>query len=170
MKIVKVIICAIVVSFLFNIASSVHAASLLNSLEVEGIGALDVSSRKTWNLSYSTSYDYVNINATGGEGVNIQGAGKVSLKEGANSIVITASNGSQSETYTINLNVTKKSGGTSAVDPKDGTTSNKYDKDATDIKNPETGAFVNFTLLSILAITSLVTMITFLRKKSFYNI
>ena len=169
MKLVKVTICAIIVSFIFTVASSVHAAGLLTGLEIEGIGALDVSSKRSWTLGLTTPYDYANITATAAEGVTVEGAGKVSIKEGANTITITASSGGQSETYTINLNVTKKSGGAGAVvDPKDGTVS--YDKDATDIKNPETGAFMNYTLLIGTCIISIAVITKFAKKKIFYNI
>ena len=169
MKIVRVLICAIIVSFLFTITSTVNAAGLLTGLEVEGIQPLDVASKRTWTLSFSTSLDYANVKATAAEGVTVEGAGKVSIKEGANQIVVTAKSGSSTETYTINLNVTKKTGGSGAVvDPKDGTVS--YDKDAGDIKNPETGAFMNCSLIAFAVVTSLITIKRFAKKNKFYNI
>ena len=169
MKIVKVLICAVVVSFLFSITTTVKAAGLLTGLEVEGIGSLSVSTKNSWNLGFSTSYDYVTITATAAEGVTVTGDGQVPIKEGANSIVVTATNGTQTDTYTINLNVTKKAGGSGAVvDPKDGTVS--YDKDATDIKNPETGAFMNCSLIAFAIGSSLFTLIKLRKKTRFYNI
>ena len=169
MKVVKILICAIIVSFLFTITSTVNAAGLLTGLEVEGIGALNVSSKRSWNLGFSTSLDYVTVTATAAEGVTVEGDGKVSIKEGANAIVITAKSGSTTETYTINLNVTKKAGGNGAVvDPKDGTVS--YDKDAGDIKNPETGAFMNCSLIALAIGASLITIVSVSRKNKFFNI
>ena len=142
----------------------------MSNLEIEGIGALGIMSKNTFNLGFSTSFDYVTITATpAGEGITVTGVGQVPIQEGANQLVVTATNVSQSETFTINLNVTKEAGGTGAVvDPKDGTVS--YDKDATDIKNPETGAFMNCSLMLLAIGGSLIAIVGISRKKKFFNI
>lgn len=143
---------------IFVIPLNVNAASLLSDIQVEGIGSINLS-KKSFNLSLATPYDYANIYATPVDSsVTVEGAGQVAIQEGVNTITVTASNGSQSETYTINLNVSRN---TSEV---------KYDKNGDIITNPETGSFVNYVLFGIIGIVSLILIVNLLRKKKFYNI
>lgn len=151
---------AVLLIVIFLIPINVNAASLLSDLQVEGIGSLELN-KNSWNLSLGTPYDYVNITATPiDSSVTVEGAGQVAIQEGANTITITASNGSQTENYTINLNVTKKSGsvGTGAV---------SYDKDA-NIINPETGAFLPLGIIITIGIGAIVSIV-YLRKNKVFN-
>ena len=137
---------------------SVKAETLLTSLEIEGIGQLGLS-RKVFNLGYQTPFDYVNIKATAPEGVTIEGAGKVPVNPGHNTIVVKASNETATDTYTINLNVTKK--GSAAA--------NASSNNSEDIKNPNTGAFVS--IISVSAISLIVLgLIIAARRKKLYRI
>lgn len=145
----------LVIAALLVLPFSVKAESLLTGLEIEGIGSLGLS-RKVYNLSYSTPFDYVNIKATAPEGVTVEGAGKVSVQPGANTIVVKASNGTATDTYTINLNVSKK-----------GTAANSDNND--DIKNPNTGAFIG--IAGIVTIALIVTgSVVIARKSKLYRI
>ena len=148
------------IGLLLIIPINASAESLISSIEVEGIGPLNLS-KKTWNLGYSTSFDYVNITATpASDGVTIKGDGKVDIKEGNNNIVITATNGSATESYTINLNVTKKDGKGSA----------SYDKDGNVTSNPETGAFLNVTLISAALLCSIAILYLTRKKQKFFHL
>ena len=143
----------------------VSAASLLSSLEIQGMnGGLNLS-KNTWNINFETSFDYVNITATPVDSsVVVEGDGKVSIQEGANQIIVTATSNGKTETFTINLNVVKK---TSSSKGK----SVSYDKDAADdIKNPETGAFLNVTLIAIAIISSLFVIKAVFKNQKFYRI
>lgn len=150
--------CLITLILMIFLPFKINAASLLSNLDVEGVGQLNLSKRN-WNLAFTTSLDYVNISATPIDSLTtVEGTGRINIKEGTNTITITASNGSQTETYTINLNVTKVQGKV--------TTS--YDKDGNPLKNPNTGAFISigsFLLLSVLMVISLV----YLRKYSLFR-
>lgn len=143
----------IVLILLVLLPLKINAASLLSNLEVEGIGSLNLSKR-SWNLGFSTSLNYVNITATPSDSsVIVEGDGKINIKEGSNLITITASKGSEKETYTINLNVTKK----------DGTSGTSYDKDGNELKNPNTGAFMSLAFFGVLSVLPIISLI-YLRK------
>ena len=151
---------------LFVLPFKVNAASLVSSINVEGIGDLNMS-RNPMVYGFSTSLSYANVKATPvSENVKITGDGKVDIKEGENTITITANDGSNTETYTVVLNVTKKAGNTGTA------TSNStvsYDKDGNELKNPATGAFMNIELAVIGSITLLFGAIKLNSKKKLFN-
>ncbi len=161
MKNLKRVLVLFVLGVLFVLPSKVNAASLITGINIEGIGDLGLS-RRTYDLGYSTSFDYVNITATAVEGVNVEGAGKVSIKEGLNTIVISASDGKTSDSYTINLNVTKISGNAnSAV---------SYDKDGNKLENPNTGAFANVALIGLAILGGALVIIKIQKSKKLYKL
>ncbi len=152
----------ILLALLLIIPIKASAASLLSKLEVEGIGELSLS-KTSWNLQLTTSLDYANIIAVPTEEtVIIEGDGKVSVQEGQNQIIVKASKEEQVETYTINLNVIKSSVSTNASDPK------IVDDSGTDVKNPDTGSFISYTIMAILAGSLLVIILK--NKKKIFNI
>ncbi len=104
----------------------VNAASLVTGITVDGIGDLKMD-RNTWNLSLTTTLDYVDIDVTYLDGVTIEGAGKVDVQEGDNEIIIKASNGTTTEEYKVNIKIARPT----------------YDSDG----NPETGAFIPSVLI-----------------------
>ena len=159
MNLVRIIIATIILSVILAIPFSVNASALLSDLQVEGIGSVNIS-KKSYNLSLTTPYDTANIIATPADSsVTVEGAGQVPIQEGANTITVTATNGTQSETYTINLNVSRSTQGEV-----------KYDKNGNVINNPETGSFINYALFGLIGAISLLLIINLLRKKKFYNI
>ena len=156
----NIISLIIAIGILLILPIKVSASTLLSSIEVEGIGTLNLS-KNSWNLGYSTPYDYVNITATpASEDVTVEGAGKVSVQQGANNIVIKATNGTATESYTINLNVSKK----------EVSSSTSYDKDGNVTTNPETGAFLNVTLVSVLSILSIAIIYLTNKKQKFFHL
>ena len=82
----------------------VNASSLVTGITVDGIGDLKMD-RNTWNLSLTTTLDYVDIDVTYLDGVTIEGAGKVDVQEGDNEIIIKASNGTTTEEYKVNIKI-----------------------------------------------------------------
>ncbi len=104
----------------------VNASSLVTGITVDGIGDLKMD-RNTWNLSLTTTLDYVDIDVTYLDGVTIEGAGKVDVQEGDNEIIIKASNGTTTEEYKVNIKIARPT----------------YDSDG----NPETGAFIPSVLI-----------------------
>ncbi len=146
----KIITMISLIAVIIIFPTIVNASGLLSKLEVEGTEPLKMS-KSTHNLTLTTSLEYANIIATpANEGVTVTGAGKVDVKEGDNSITITATDGKEVETYTINLKIVK---GNASQDSTNG--------------NPNTGSFlpVSLVLLSIVAIA-----ITVLNKKKIFNI
>jgi hypothetical protein len=138
---------------LIIIPIKVHAGSMLSSLSVDGIGNLNLS-KSSWNLTFSSSNDYITINAVAAdEGYTITGAGNVNLQEGANTIVVNVSDSKgASEDYTINVNFTK-------------TTASKSSNGS---DNPETGAFLSVGLVAVVLVISAVSLIY--KKNKFYKI
>lgn len=128
---------------LFMFPMLVNAASLVNSITVDGIGELKLD-RTTWNLTLTTTLDYVDIDVvTTAESTVVEGAGKVEVQEGANALSIKVSDGTTTENYTININVkrpSEESGG-----------------------NPETGAFFPSAII-VCGVISFGGLL-FLRKK-----
>ena len=156
MKNLKTLLLIVFVGCLFVLPSHVYAASLFGSIEVEGIGPVSLA-KTTHNLGLQTSFDYTNITATpASEGITIEGAGKVQIKEGQNQIVLTASDGKTTETHTINLNVSKISGQVQS--------GNAYEKGGA-VENPETGAFFNYTLI-VLCIAGAIGILKLANNKN----
>ena len=148
-KIVR-ILCMGILSF-FIVPFIANAQGLIESLEVDGIGALNISSKNTWNLSLTTTLDYATINATpANDTVKIEGTGKVPVTEGDNQLIVTATDGTTTETYTINLNMKRPSG-----DDTDG--------------NPNTGAFVS-TITLIIATAIAIVAFTISKKRRIFQI
>ncbi len=143
-------------ALLLIIPLKASANNLLSRLEVEGIGELSIASKNVWNLQLTTSLGSANIIATpASEGITITGAGNVNVTPGNNQIVVTATNGTETETYTINLNVIQSSGG-GAVNPKDGTP----------IANPDTGKlFTTEAIITILLTITILVLLTFNKRK-----
>ena len=138
----------VVLAIVFMLPVFVKADSLVDKINVEGIGDLDLT-KKTWNLNLSSTLDYTVITVEAGDGITVEGGGKLDIVEGNNSFVITATDGKITEEYTININVTR---------PSENNT-----------ENPETGAFMPTSII-ILAGLSLVGVILLNNKKKFYNI
>jgi len=110
---------------LFMMPMLVNAATLVQGISVDGIGDLGLS-RNTWTLYLKTTLDYEDIDVIpANDNVIITGAGRVSVEEGDNKIVVTATDGTTKEEYTINIKVARPS--------KDGS------------GNPETGAFLSIS-------------------------
>ena len=161
MKGLKTLLLVVVVGCLFALPSKVFAASLISNIEIEGIGSIGLG-RATHDLGLQTSFDYTNITVTpANEGITIEGAGKVPIQEGLNKIVITASDGKATETHTINLNVSKISGTIQS--------GNSYEKGG-EIKNPETGAFLNYTLIIVSLLSAAFVIKTTTKKAKFHRI
>ena len=155
----------ILLALLIIIPVKANAESLLSRLAVEGIGDLNLQSR-TWNLGFSTSLGYANIIATGvNDSVKIEGAGKVDVKEGKNTFVITATSGETTETYTINMNVSLNKGAKSAAPSGEGPTEN-----GEDVKNPETGGFITTTLFGLSGGAIVLTLISSKSKKKLFSV
>ena len=142
--------CYVLIAAIFVLPFTVSASNLLSNLEVEGIPTLSMT-KSTYNLTLTTTLNYANIIATPAkEGVTVTGAGKIEVQEGTNALIVTATDGTTTETYTINLNI--KHGDPNA--------------EATD-GNPNTGSFlpVSLLLLSLVAIA-----IAILNKRRIFNI
>jgi len=138
---------------LLLIPSITNAATLIENLEVEASAetyTFDMS-KNTWGYTLYTDKDTANIKIKAKEGVNVTGAGEVSVKEGDNKIEISATNGTASENYILYLNVVK------ASKSEDGKV------------NPPTG--INYPMLSIgiLVVTGVLIMLL-VRKKAVYKI
>ena len=156
MKNIKTLLLLLFLGCLFVLPTNAKAASLFSSIEVEGIGEISLA-KTSHTLGFETSLDYVNITATpASEGVTIEGAGKINITEGMNQIVVTATNGSATESQTINLNVSKISGGASV-------SGNAYGKG--EVENPETGAFFNYTLI-VLCIAGAIGILKLANNKN----
>ena len=155
----------LIVTLLVILPVKVMAANLLSDLQVEGIGSLSLT-KNTWNLTLTTSLDYANIIATPANGdVKVEGAGHVKVNPGNNKIVVKATSGANTESYTINLNVIKSSGGA-----KTGTGSVSNAKSADPVKNPNTGDLLSSETLVLGA--SAVVLVAFIirSKKKIFNV
>lgn len=162
MKKVKNVCFMLFLLAVFVIPCKVFAASLLSSLEVDGIGALSVSSRNTWNLTLNTSLDYATIKATPVDStVQVSGTGNIKVNEGDNTLTVTATKGTQTETYTINLKVFKKS----AQDIK-----NVTDSDGKVVTNPDSGSFVSYVLIGLGITVGLLILLKAYKSKKVYKI
>ncbi len=166
MKRVKSLLLLLFIGALLVLPTKAKALTLIESAEVEGIGGLRIagaSTSVTKNLTLATPFDTTTITAVpAGDGVTIEGAGQVTIKEGANQFVVTATKGAQKETLIINLNVVRDVSAftTSAVDPKTGEP----------INNPQTGAFLNYSLIISGIAVSLIVINKVRRKTKFYRI
>lgn len=125
-----------VLVMLFVMPVMVNAATLIKGVNFDGIGELPLN-RNTWNLSLTTTLDYVDIDVIPtSDGVTVTGAGKVDVEEGNNKIVFTATDGTTTEEYTVNVKISRPS------------------KDSSG--NPETGAFLSFSTLILAGILAIV--------------
>ncbi len=138
----------VVLAIVFILPVFVKADSLVDKINIEGIGDLDLT-KKTWNLNLSSTLDYTVITVKASDGITVEGGGKLDIVEGNNTFVITATDGKITEEYTININVTR---------PSENNT-----------ENPETGAFIPTSII-ILAGVSLIGVILLNNKKKFYSI
>ena len=135
------------------IPSFVKAATLIENLEVERSADTYTFSmnRNSWTYTLFTDKDTANIKVTAKDGVTVTGNGEVPIQEGANQLTITATDGTNTETYTLNLNVVK-------TEIKNG-----------EIVNPPTGH--NIKTISIVSLFGLGIIITLLNKKKvFYKL
>lgn len=120
-KVVMFVVCLLALPILVN------AASLTNKITVDGIGDLNLN-KKSFNLNLTTTLDYAEIEVEAADpSYTVTGDGKVDIQEGANKLVVTVSDGTNTEEYTINLTMRRPS------DETDG--------------NPETGAFLPITIV-----------------------
>ena len=148
----KKLIFTIILGILL-VPTFVKAATLIDNLEVERSADTYTfnMSRNSWTYTLYTDKETANIKVTAKEGVTVTGNGEVPIQEGANKLTITATDGTNTETYTLNLNVVK-------VEIKDG-----------EIVNPPTGS--NLPIISLITLTSLGIIITFFnRKKAIYKL
>ena len=165
MRRLKSLLLLLFVGALLIIPTKARAASaLLENITVEGVPTLMLGSN-TYTIKYSTSFNYVNISATPkSTGLTVEGVGQLPIQAGANQYVVTATDGTTTETYTINLDTTiisgKASSTTTTVDPKTGEP----------ITNPETGAFLNYSLVAISLLGALVVINKLKNKNKFYRI
>ena len=161
----KFYLLSILILALILLPVKVMAASLVSSIEVEGIGALNLE-RNSWNLSFTTTLDYANIIVTpANENVSLEGGGKVEIEPGANTIVITAKDGTNTETYTINLNVTKGSGSSTST-----ATTTTGESTTDPVKNPDTGGFISYESLLITVLAFAITSLLIKVKKVIHKI
>lgn len=143
-KILKVTLLFSVFFFLFPLVT--NAASLITSLEVDGIGTLNLN-KNSWTLYLTTTLDYATISATAAnDGVTLEGVGDISVQEGANTLVVKATDGTNTEEYTINISVSRPSG-----DETDG--------------NPNTGSFVSMVALVLIGLAGVVLFVIGSKKK-----
>ena len=160
----------LVLSFIFiltfvPIRTGAITSPALSHLEVEteqGLGNFNLSGgKKTFNFSLSSSLDYANIIATPtNESYQVSGAGKVQLKDGNNviEVVITDPSDNSTEKYTINLNFSKSNSSNGTSNTTNG-----------DVKNPETGSFVNAKTL-ILGVGVVIAIVILTKKKVFFKV
>lgn len=137
----KKILLAIIVFLVVPI--SVHAANLTTGINIDGFGDLGLT-RNTYNLTLHTTLDYSTIIVSTADGAsatvtdgngNVVTGDKVPIQEGSNQISIVVSDGTNSENWTINLNVDREM---------------EVDSD-----NPSTGTFISYISLGILVILGL---------------
>ena len=102
---------------LFLLPLTVNAESLLNSLVVDGIGELNIDKRE-WNLTFSTTLDYIDIKAEAKDGVDVFGDGRKSFEDGLNIYRICATNGDTTEVYVLNIKVNNGDGVLDHGEPK----------------------------------------------------
>ena len=142
-KITKLGMIAATAAMILPFSASAIKSPALKHLEVEtngGVGVMDVN-KKNQSFTLFTPYNYTNIIAEAAdESYKIEGAGKVDIKYGSNTIKVTVTDPSDnsSEVYTINLKAVEKSG----------TSNNNASTGTGDvIENPKTGAFVSTSIL-----------------------
>jgi len=148
----KKIIFTILLGVLF-LPTFVKAATLIENLEVERSADTYTfnMSKNSWTYTLYTDKETANIKVTAKEGVTVTGNGEVPIQEGANTLTITATDGTNTENYTLNLNVVK-------VEIKDG-----------EIVNPPTGNKIQTISLIILSISGIaITVLN--KKKLFYKL
>ena len=166
MKKVRSLVIALVLGLFVILPFKANAASLISSLEIEGIGSIGMS-KNYYEFQYETSFDYVKITATPKDSsVTITGAGKVDITEGANTIVVSATDGTNTEKITFVLNVTKITGTASSGS----SSSVSYDKDGNEIKNPNTGAFMNVSIVAISLVGASIVINSMRKKNKFYKL
>lgn len=130
----------------------VHAASLIEGINVDGIGDISVA-KKTHNLKLTTSLDYATIEVKAVEGATVEGGGKVEVKEGENTIEIKATKGEETDVHTINLTISKAEKGASKGE-------------ASETKgNPNTGAFVSAIAVGALVGIGIVFYVVSKKRK-----
>ena len=144
----------ILVLFLLLIPTYVKAATLIENLEVESSKDYYTFSmeRTSWAYTLFTDQDNANIKVTPKAGVTVTGAGVVPVNEGLNKIEFSATDGNNTENYTLNLNVVKTEIG----------------EDGQPVNPPTGDSIPLITIGMLLIIGCLVTLGT--RKASIYRI
>lgn len=141
-KVVMFVICLLALPVLVN------AASLTKRITIDGIGDMNLS-KNSYNLTLTTTLDYAEIEVeTANPSYTVTGDGKVDIQEGANKLVVTVSDGTNTEEYTINLTMKRPS------DETDG--------------NPETGAFLSVTV--VVAGLAIASGLYFAKKSKMHKI
>jgi len=132
----------------------VKAATLIDNLEVERSRDTYTFSmeRNSWSYTLFTDKETANIKVTPKEGVTVTGAGEVPVQEGSNRVEITATDGTKTENYVINLSVVKSTG---------------VDADGNQI-NPQTGFEIPYLMIGeFLLMGGFIALIS---KRKFYRI
>lgn len=120
-KVVLFVICLLALPVLVN------AASLTKRITLDGIGDLNLS-KNSFSYTLTTTLNYADITVEAADpSYTVTGDGKVDIQEGANKLVVTVSDGTNTENYTINLTMKR---------PTDETNG-----------NPETGAFLSVSVV-----------------------
>lgn len=129
----------------------VSAKPTLSQLNVAGIGDLNVN-RQTYYLSLTSTYDYVIIKAVPSDSsYTVTGDGKVNLTTGNNKVIVSVANNSGEKTdYILNINF------------------NQNNTNSSD--NPNTGAFLNISVISVLTILVVLVIIKIRSKNKFYKV
>lgn len=145
----KKLLFAIILSFLF-VPLFVNAATLIDNLEVEASAKTYTFSmaQNSWKYTLYTNKDTANIKVTPKSGVTVTGAGEVSVNPGSNTIKITATDGTTTEEYTLNLIVNKISDN--------------------EIENPNTGLAYPIAFGALLIVGVVLFVVS--KKKKIYNI
>lgn len=141
-KVVMFVICLLALPVLVN------AASLTKRITIDGIGDMNLS-KNSYNLTLTTTLNYAEIEVEpANPSYTVTGDGKVDIQEGANKLVVTVSDGTNTEEYTINLTMKR---------PADETNG-----------NPETGAFLSVTV--VVAGLAIAGCLYFAKKSKMHKI
>ncbi len=150
----------------------------LTHLEVQtdgGQGNFNLSSgKKSFTFGFSNSTNFANIIAEASDpSYQITGAGKVEVSNGLNvlNVIVTDPSDNTSETYTINLNFSLKSSSSNNItNPKTSTDNTNSSTTGVVAQNPETGAFVNVTIMVIITVLAYLVINKVAKNKKFYHI
>ncbi len=128
------------------------------------------SSNTTFTHTISGNIEKATIVATPvNESYTVSGDGEIALQEGLNRIIVTITDPSDNSTmtYRIALTYNKTDASKDAVDPVENDTTGQdaksADEETTGEKNPKTGSFANYIVISLIVLIPLIILIS--RKK-----